>query len=108
VHRFLPKEAPRRVLLSGGGVRNGFLWHLIEQKLQGGPLARTDEACVPTESRKAIAAGILAALVLDGVPGNVPGATGAAGARLLGSLTPGSGANWARCVAWMANPLRGA
>jgi anhydro-N-acetylmuramic acid kinase len=107
VQRFIPKESPRRVLLSGGGVRNGFLWHLIEQKLQGGPLARTDEAGVPTESRKAIAAGIMATLVLDGVPGNVPGATGAAGARLLGSLTPGSGANWARCVAWMANPLRG-
>jgi len=28
--------------------------------------------------------------------------TEAAGARLLGSLTPGSPANWGRCVAWMA------
>jgi anhydro-N-acetylmuramic acid kinase len=108
VQRYLPREGPTRVLLSGGGVRNGFLWHLIEQKLQGGTLAKTDEAGVPVEARKAVAAGILAALLLDGVPGNVPGATGAAGARLLGSLTPGSGANWARCVAWMANPLRGA
>jgi anhydro-N-acetylmuramic acid kinase len=107
VRRFLPKAAPTRVLLSGGGVRNGFLWHLIEQQLQGGPLARTDDVGVPFEARKAMAAGVLAALVLDGVPGNVPGATGAAGARLLGSLTPGSGANWARCVAWMANPPRG-
>jgi anhydro-N-acetylmuramic acid kinase len=107
VQQFLPKASPARVLLSGGGVRNGFLWHLIEQKLQRGPLARTDEAGVPVEARKAMSAGVLAALVLDGVPGNVPGATGAAGARLLGSLMPGSGANWARCVAWMANPLRG-
>jgi hypothetical protein len=28
--------------------------------------------------------------------------TGTAGTRLLGSLTPGLPANWARCVAWMA------
>jgi anhydro-N-acetylmuramic acid kinase len=107
VQRYLPRGTPARVLLSGGGVRNGFLWHLIEQKLQGGTLAKTDEAGVPVEARKAMSAGILAALLLDAVPGNVPEATGAAGARLLGSLTPGSGANWARCVAWMANPLRG-
>ena len=38
----------------------------------------------------------------NGVPGNVPSATGAAGSRLLGSLTPGSSANWARCLSWMA------
>jgi anhydro-N-acetylmuramic acid kinase len=44
----------------------------------------------------------LAALTLDGVPGNVPSATGAAGSRLLGSLTPGSSSNWARALSWMA------
>ena len=49
-----------------------------------------------------MAFGMLAALTLDGVPANAPSATGASGARLLGSLTPGSPANWARCLAWMA------
>ena len=28
-----------------------------------------------------------------------------AGSRLLGSLTPGSSANWARCLSWMAAQL---
>jgi anhydro-N-acetylmuramic acid kinase len=106
VERFLPEASPARVLLSGGGVRNGFLWHLIEQQLQGWVLSKTDAVGVPGDARKAMGAGILAALLLDGVPANIPGATGAAGARLLGSLTPGSGANWARCTAWMANPTR--
>jgi anhydro-N-acetylmuramic acid kinase len=91
-----------RVLLSGGGVRNGLLWRLIEHGLGGVTVARTDEAGVPAPAREAVASAVLAALTLDGVPGNLPSATGAAGSRLLGSLTPGSSANWARCLQWMA------
>jgi anhydro-N-acetylmuramic acid kinase len=110
MRRFLPTGAAiDRVLLSGGGVRNGLLWHLLEQQVDL-PMARTDEAGVPADLRKALGSGILAALTLDGVPGNAPSATGAAGSRLLGSLTPGSSASWARCVAWMAQqttPLAG-
>ena len=103
MRRFLPAgHRIDRVLLSGGGVRNGLLWHLLEQGLGGAPVQRTDEAGVPADVRKALSFGLLAALTLDGVPANVPSATGAAGSRLLGSLTPGSSANWARCVAWMA------
>jgi anhydro-N-acetylmuramic acid kinase len=101
VQRYVPAEFDR-VLLSGGGVRNGLLLALLEKGLPGVPLGRTDEAGVPAELRKPLSFGVLAALTLDGVPGNVPTATGAAGARLLGSLTPGSSANWARCVSWMA------
>jgi anhydro-N-acetylmuramic acid kinase len=103
VRRFLPPgRPPQRVLLSGGGVRNGLLLHLLAQQLPGVPVEKTDQAGVPAETRKALAFGVLAALTADGVPANVTSATGAAGARLLGSLTPGSAANWARCVAWMA------
>jgi anhydro-N-acetylmuramic acid kinase len=103
LRRFLPeRRPPQRVLLSGGGVRNGLLWHLLAQQLPGIPLDRTDRAGVPVDTRKALAFGMLAALAVDGVPANVTSATGATGARLLGSLTPGSSANWARCVAWMA------
>lgn len=103
LQRFLPPgRRPDRVFLSGGGVRNGLLWRLLEQQLPGTPLVRTDEAGVPIIVRKAYSFGLLAALTVDGVSGNVPSATGAAGPRLLGSLTPGSSANWARCLAWMA------
>jgi anhydro-N-acetylmuramic acid kinase len=103
VRRFLPAgTALDRVLLSGGGVRNGLLWHLLEQQLAGVPMARTDEVGVPADLRKAMGSGILAALTLDGVPGNAPSATGAAGSRLLGSITPGSTVSWGRCLHWMA------
>jgi anhydro-N-acetylmuramic acid kinase len=100
---------PARVLLSGGGVRNGLLWRLLEQQLAPLPLESLDAHGVPAHARKAVAAAGLAALTMDAVPGNVPAVTGATGPRLLGHVTPGSSGNWARCLAWMANqtaPLR--
>lgn len=103
LRRFLPPGQPvQGVLLSGGGVRNGLLWHLLEQQFAGVPLDRTDKHGIPADARKALAFGLLAALSVDGVAANVPSATGASASRLLGSVTPGAAANWARCLAWMA------
>lgn len=103
LRRFIPENGyPTRLLLSGGGVRNGLLWHLLEHELTGTKLERLEAYGVPGDARKPLAFGVLAALTLDGVPANVPSATGAPGARLLGSLTPGSSVNWARCLSWMA------
>jgi len=36
------------------------------------------------------------------VPIHLPTVTGARSSRVLGQWTPGSPANWAHCVAWMA------
>jgi anhydro-N-acetylmuramic acid kinase len=103
IKRWLPEVRPlQRVLLSGGGVRNGLLWHLLAQQFAGILLEKTDRAGIPCEMRNAVVFGVLAALTVDAVPANVTRATGAVGARLLGSMTPGSSSNWARCVAWMA------
>jgi anhydro-N-acetylmuramic acid kinase len=100
-----PERRPGRILLSGGGVRNGFLWRLLEQQFGDIAMERTDALGIPADARKAMSFGILAALTLDGVPGNLPSATGAAGSRLLGSLTPGSTSNWARALSWMATQV---
>jgi anhydro-N-acetylmuramic acid kinase len=108
IRDFLP-TAPTRVILSGGGVRNGFLWRLLEQQLAPVPLESLEAHGVPAEARKPLAHAGLAALTLDGQPGNLPGATGASGPRILGHFTPGNSGNWARCLAWMAAqtaPLR--
>jgi anhydro-N-acetylmuramic acid kinase len=93
---------PDRVILSGGGTRNGLLWQLLEQQFSPLPLEKTEHYGIPVEGRDAVASAVLAALTVDGVTGNRTHATGASGSRLLGSLTPGSSANWARCLAWMA------
>ena len=95
-------DTPRRVLLSGGGVRNGFLWQLVAKQFDG-PVERTDAVGVPAGARNASAAAVLAALTCDGVAGNLPVLTGAAGGRVLGHLSPGDGRNWSRCTAWLAD-----
>jgi anhydro-N-acetylmuramic acid kinase len=95
-------DGPRKVLLTGGGVRNGFLWQLAAQQF-GGNVERSDVTGLPALSRNAAAAAVLAALTCDGVAGNLPVLTGAAGGRLLGHISPGDGRNWARCTAWLAD-----
>jgi anhydro-N-acetylmuramic acid kinase len=103
VRRFLPRDRSiDRVFLSGGGARNGLLWALLAQALGDVRLEKTDAAGVLGDARKAMGVGLLAALTVDGVPASVPSATGAVASRLLGSVTPGGSANWARCLAWMA------
>lgn len=97
-----PAAGPRRVVLTGGGVRNGFLWQRLAQEFEGYPVGRGDEVGVPALARSAAAAAALAALTCDGVPGNLPVWTGAAGGRLIGQLAPGDGRNWARLAAWAA------
>jgi anhydro-N-acetylmuramic acid kinase len=47
-----------------------------------------DEEYFDGEAKEAVAFALLAHLHLSGQPGNVPTATGARGARVLGSLTP--------------------
>ncbi|MFM8270876.1 MAG: anhydro-N-acetylmuramic acid kinase [Gemmata sp.] len=95
-------EGARRVLLTGGGVRNGFLWQLVARRL-GGAAERGDAAGVPALARNAACAAALAALTCDGVSGNLPVLTGATGGRLLGHIAPGDSRNWARCAAWLAD-----
>jgi anhydro-N-acetylmuramic acid kinase len=97
-----PAAGPRRVLLTGGGVRNGFLWQLVGQQFDGS-VARSDEVGLPSLARNAASAAVLAALTCDGVAGNLPLLTGAAGGRLIGHLAPGDARNWSRCAAWIAD-----
>ena len=103
VKAWLPAASGRQLLVSGGGVRNGFLWQLLAQQFPGETIVRSDEAGVPALARNAAASAVLAALTCDGVAGNLSALTGAAGSRLLGHFTPGDGRNWAVIAAWLAN-----
>ena len=101
LQRWLPETLSERpVWLSGGGTRNGMLWRLLEQYVPIWKLTRFDELGVSATGRSAMAAGILAALTLDGVPASSPSATGTVG-KMLGRLTPGNSQNWLRCLRWM-------
>jgi anhydro-N-acetylmuramic acid kinase len=85
--RFLP-EPVEEVLLSGGGAANPTLVAMLARELAPLQLKKFDECYFDGEAKEAVAFGLLAHLHLEGLPANVPRATGARGPRILGKLTP--------------------
>jgi len=86
--RFAPPALrPRDVLRSGGGARNHALVAALVRAWPGVEHRAFDEAFFDGEAKEAVAFALLGYLTLTGRPGNEPGATGAAGPRLLGSVT---------------------
>jgi anhydro-N-acetylmuramic acid kinase len=87
IERFLtPRGHVESVFVSGGGVRNPTLFRALERRLAPIPVRPLAELGVAPESKEALAFALLAHLTLTGVPGNVPGATGARGPRILGKI----------------------
>lgn len=90
-------EPIRDVLLSGGGAKNPALVQAIRTAFrampEGFPLKHTlvesfDSVFFDGEAKEAVAFALLAYLHLSGRSGNLPSATGARAARILGALTP--------------------
>jgi anhydro-N-acetylmuramic acid kinase len=79
------------VVLTGGGARNPTMVARIRALLDPLPVIDGSALGVDPEAKEALAFAVLAWAHLRGVPANVPEATGAAGPRVLGSLTPGRG-----------------
>lgn len=102
--RWVPASC-QKMILSGRGARNGFLWQRLGHRLPGKELLSLDELGVPGSQRTAVAAAILAAFFLDGVPGNLPHLTGATGSRVLGHISPGDERNWSQITRWIADQM---
>ncbi len=77
------------VVVSGGGTRNPVLMGLLRRELAGVPVVLSDGLGLPAQAKEAYAFAVLGFLGAVGLPGNAPSCTGASGARVLGSLTPG-------------------
>jgi len=78
---------PRDVVRSGGGARNPALVRAVERCWPGVEHRRFDDLFFDGEAKEAVAFAFLGYLTWTGRPGNEPGATGASGPRLLGSIT---------------------
>ncbi|HEU4721935.1 MAG TPA: anhydro-N-acetylmuramic acid kinase [Gemmatimonadaceae bacterium] len=87
--RFMP-EPVTEVLLSGGGSKNATLKGMIADLVKPLMVRTFDERFFDAEAKEAVAFALLALLHLEGRAGNVPTATGARGARVLGKFTPGA------------------
>lgn len=86
----LAAERVTEVFASGGGVRNATLLEGLAAALPGVPVRTTDELGLPADHKEAVLMALVGWLTVHGVRSSVPSATGASGARLLGSITPGA------------------
>jgi anhydro-N-acetylmuramic acid kinase len=89
LRRFVP-EPLTELLISGGGARNPVLVEMLRDCLAATRItvAQFSDSYFDGEAKEAVAFALLAHLFLERRPGNVPTATGARGARVLGKLTP--------------------
>jgi anhydro-N-acetylmuramic acid kinase len=90
VGRWLPGDA--EIVASGGGCHHPGLMAALRRRLDAlpgrHPLRLFEELFFPGDAKEAVAFALLGYLTLHGQPGNVPAATGAAGSRVLGAITP--------------------
>jgi anhydro-N-acetylmuramic acid kinase len=86
VRRWTPGAG--EVIVSGGGVHHPGLMASLARLLAPIPVERFDELIFDGDAKEAVAFALLGYLTLHGQPGNLPAATGARGARILGSITP--------------------
>ncbi|MCG9889964.1 MAG: anhydro-N-acetylmuramic acid kinase [Thermosynechococcaceae cyanobacterium MS004] len=86
-YRNFLEAMPEQVLLCGGGSQNAYLRSRLQLRLGNNiPVLTTAEAGVNAEAKEAIAFAVLAHWRILGIPGNLPSATGARAAVLLGDI----------------------
>jgi anhydro-N-acetylmuramic acid kinase len=83
---FLP-TFPDEVIVSGGGALNPTLMAMIAERLSPARLTTSEEYGLGIEAKEAVAFAVLAYETWHKRPGNIPAATGASRAVVLGSIT---------------------
>ncbi|NOZ22971.1 MAG: anhydro-N-acetylmuramic acid kinase [Planctomycetes bacterium] len=78
------------VILCGGGAHNPTLVGMIRDRLDPVPVRIIDEYGINADAKEAVSFAILANATLNGIPNNVPGATGAKERVVLGKIIPGA------------------
>jgi anhydro-N-acetylmuramic acid kinase len=81
-----------QVLVSGGGARNPTLLRMLQAALPNAsvrPLGSGQGQALDADAKEAVAFAVAGYATLHGWPNNLPDATGASRAVVLGSLTPG-------------------
>ena len=77
------------MILSGGGAKNATLVAMLTERLSrlGIRVRFSDEFGLPSEAKEAVAFAVLAYETWNRRPSNVPSATGAARAAVLGKIS---------------------
>jgi anhydro-N-acetylmuramic acid kinase len=85
--RWLPALLDGDLVVSGGGARNPVLVDGLRNALAPLTIRYFDEVFFDGDAKEAVAFAYLGWRTLEGLPGNVPSATGASGPRVLGAVT---------------------
>jgi len=83
--------AHAELIVSGGGTHNPRIMALLAGFLPDAAVATTADYGIDIDAKEAVAFAMLAHETWHGRPGNLPSATGAQRAVVLGSITPGEG-----------------
>jgi anhydro-N-acetylmuramic acid kinase len=84
------KHDTEEIILSGGGVRNETLTSRLKRGFSPVPVVTIEKYGISSDAKEAVAFAILANETIAGNPANLPGATGAKRAVVLGKIVPGS------------------
>jgi len=88
-HAFVkPRHEIARVVASGPGTLNKVLWKQIMRGFPKGSVRTSDQYGIPSDAREGCSFAVLGNETICGTPGNLPGATGANHAVILGRITP--------------------
>lgn len=86
-HRWLEPRAPLdRVIVGGGGVHNKTLMRALAERLAPCLVVTHEDFGIPNDAKEAIAFALLGYHTLQGLPGNLPSATGAQREVVLGKI----------------------
>jgi anhydro-N-acetylmuramic acid kinase len=85
--RFLDK-VPDQVILCGGGCQNRTLVKMLHEQLENVKFLTTGDFGIDSDAKEAISFAILAWATIKGIANNVPKATGAKNAAVLGKIVP--------------------
>lgn len=85
----LPHMSVDDLIVAGGGAHNIFLMELLAEQLPDVRVVPSSEFNVDVDAKEALAFAVLASETWAGKPANLPSATGASHAVILGKISPG-------------------
>jgi anhydro-N-acetylmuramic acid kinase len=90
MEHLMQKDRYEEIIVSGGGSQNPYFMGGLGQAFPKLFVSSADEYAVPAQAKEAVLMALLANETLLGHPGNLPSATGAQRAVVLGVIAPGA------------------